>query len=78
MRRDPDRYKHKQYINPTVEEGSFQLSRDTLVRLFLLVAVITLLLGILGSAFLEAYRVGPGCASHGRGARDGAILVFGW
>lgn len=75
MRRDPDRYKHKQYINPTVEEGSFQLSRDALVRLLLLVAVITLLLG---SALLEAYRVGPGCASHGRGARDGALLVFGW
>lgn len=78
MRRDPDRYKHKQYIDPTIEEGSFQLPKNTPVRPLLLIAVITLSLGILGSALLEAYRIGPGCASHGRGARNGTLLVFRW
>lgn len=44
--------------------------------LLLLFAVKTLPLGICGPALFELYRVRPRRASHGRGARDRALLVF--
>lgn len=45
--------------------------------LLLFFAVKTFPLGIRGPALFELCRVRPRRASHGRGARDRALLVFG-